>query len=242
VTRTAWRRVLAALAALTIAWLVAPASVPIYDGIGNPDQPYRYVNPPAGYKQTPPPTVAKATIAVTNGLSTTGYANSAEIGPQVVYYVPNGSMKAPPGATSITVTETPVAPTAPLPTDGTIVGNVYRVAATTSKGDVVIVGRGIAQTPTLDMRAPSGKQPGLVFEHLSGGVWKRSTTLRIGVDIYQTSAAELGDWALVQLRGQSTGKSSGGGINVGLLAAGVAVLVLVGVIVAIRLSRSRRTR
>lgn len=236
-----WRRVLAALAALTLAWLVAPAAVPIYDGVGNPDEPYRYLNPPAGAKKTPPPTVAKATLSVTAaGLNNAAYANSAEVGPQVVYYVPNGALKAPDGATGITVTATPVAPSPPLPADGTIVGNVYRIAATTSKGDAVVVGRGVTQLPTLDMRAPSGKQPGPVFEHVVAGAWQHSATLRIGVDIYQTSAGAFGDWALVQLKDQP-GKSSGG-INGGLLAAGIAVLVLVVLISAIRLSRSRRAR
>jgi hypothetical protein len=240
VSRAAWRRVLAALAALTLAWLIAPASVPIYDGVGNPDEPYRYVSPPAGAKKTPAPTVAKATLTVTSaGLDNAQYANSAEVAPQVVYYVPNGAMKAPTGASAITVTATPLAPTAPLPADGTIVGNVYRIAATTSKGDAVIVGHGITQLPTLDMRAPTGKQPGPVFEHVVSGAWQHSNTLRIGVDVYQTSAGALGDWALVQLKSQP-GKSSG--INVGLLAAGIAVLVIVVLIIAIRLSRTRRTR
>ena len=235
------RRVLAAVAALMLAWLIAPAAVPIYDGVGNPDEPYRYVNPPAGAKKTPAPTEAKATLSVTPaGLNNAAYANSAEVGPQVVYYVPNGALKAPSGATSITVTATPTAPPSPLPADGTIVGNVYRISATTSKGDATIVGHGVTQLPTLDMRAPSGKQPGPVFEHVVNGVWQQSATLRIGVDIYQTSAAALGDWALVQLRSQP-GKSSGG-INVGLLAAGIAVLVIVVLIVAIRVSRTRRAR
>ena len=235
-----WRRVLAAVAALTLAWLIAPAAVPIYDGVGNPDEPYRYVNPPAGAKKTPPPTVAKATLSLTAaGLNNAAYANSAEVGPQVVYYVPNGALKAPGGATGITVTATPTPPPSP-PTDGTIVGNVYRITATTPNGDATIVGHGVTQLPTLDMRAPSGKQPGPVFEHVVNGVWQHSSTLRIGVDIYQTSAAALGDWALVQLRSQP-GKSAGG-INLGLLAAGIAVLVVVGLIVAIRLSRTRRAR
>ena len=241
-TRHVLHRAVLAVATLLVAWIVLPAAVPIYDGIGNPDQPYRYVKPPAGAKSTPPPTVATTTIKVgANQLSQNGYSNSAEIGPQVVYYVPTGALKAPPGATSIRITETPVAPTSPLPTDGTIAGNVYRVTATTPQGDAVIVGRGLEHTPTLDLRAPTANQPGPVFEHLDRGVWKQSPTLRIGQDIYQTSAGALGDWALVQLTKAPTSSSSGGGVNVGLLAGGIAVLLLVAVIVAIRVARTRRT-
>lgn len=234
-----WRRVLAAIATLVVAWIAMPAAVPIYDGVGNPDQPYRYVNPPSNAKTTAKPSTASATIAVgANGLSQNGYSNSDEIGPQVVFYVPTGALKAPAGATSITISETPMAPSPPLPTDGTIITNVYRVAATTPQGPAIVVGKGVSRTPVLDMRAPSGKQPGPVFEHLSNGVWQQSETLRIGQDIYQTSASALGDWALVQLA-HAPSSGSSGGVNVGLLAGGIAVLVVVGVIVAIRLSRSR---
>ena len=230
---------LGALVALVLAWVLAPAAVPLYDGAGFPDEPYRYVQAPAGAKSTPPPTTAKTTLKVNaQGYSSSGYSNSAEQGPQIVLYVPNASLRAPAGATSITVSETPLAPTAPLPTNGTIVTNVYRLAAT-STGPVQVVGQGAAHLPTLQMRAPSAKQPGPVFEHRTSSGWKQYPTIRVGQDIYQATAPELGDWALVQLSTQP-GTKSGGGINVGLLVAGIAVLLIAGIIIVIRLSRSRR--
>jgi hypothetical protein len=240
VTSPARRWTLVGVAALVLAWVLAPAAVPIYDGAGFPDEPYRYVKPPAGAKPTPPPTTAKAALAVdAQGRTTSsGYSNSSEQGPQIVLYVPAGSLQAPAGAKSVEVSETPLAPSPPLPADGTIVTNVYRVAAT-STGPVKIVGQGSAHLPALQMRAPSTRQPGPVFEHRTGAGWKRYPTLRIGQDIYQTTAPELGDWALVQLSSQPS-SASGGGVNVGLLAAGIAVLVIAGVILAVRLSRSRR--
>jgi hypothetical protein len=239
-----WRRVLLAVAALVVAWLAVPAAVPIYDGPGFPDQPYRYVQPPPGAKATPPPTSAHQTLKVTGtGLNQTGYANSGEIGPQIVYYVPPGAFKAPTGATTIDVSETPLAPSPPLPTDGTVTGNVYRVTATTAKGPVTVVGHGVNQLPTLNMRAPSAKQPGPVFEYRTNAAdsWHRASTLRIGQDIYQTSAPVLGDYALVQVAQADATSSSGGGVNVALLASGIGVIVFVGIVVAIRLARSRRT-
>jgi len=233
----------ASFAALLVAWLLAPAVVPIYDGVSFPDEPYRYVQSPDG-KPTKPPTTAKASVQVNaQGLSGAAYSNSAEQGPQIVLYVPAGSLKAPAGATSIQVSETPLAPSAPLPTDGTIVTNVYRVAATTTAGPVQIVGKSENQLPTLQMRAPSAKQPGPVFEHrTSSGTWQRADTLRVGQDIYQASAPQFGDWALVQLTSapKTSGAGNGGGINVGLLAAGIGLLALAGIILAIRMSRSRR--
>lgn len=240
------RRLLASIGVLLVAWLVAPAVVPIYDGAGFADEPYRYVQSPDG-KPTKPPTSAHATVAVNaQGLSNTAYSNSDEKGPQVVYFIPAGSLQAPAGAKSIEIAETPLAPTPPLPTDGTIVSNVYRVTATTKQGPVTVVGKTENQLPTLQMRAPSSKQPGPVFEHRTATGWQRVATLRVGQDIYQASAPQFGDWALVQLdaKAQSSGSTStgsGGGINVGLLAAGIAVLALAGIILAIRIARSRKS-
>jgi len=234
------RWLLAGFAALLVAWLVAPAVVPIYDGIQNPDEPYRYVQAPDG-KTTKAPTVAKATVSVNaQGLSGAAYSNSLETGPQIVLYIPAGSLQAPSGATSIQVSETPLAPSAPLPTDGTIVSNVYRVAATTSKGPVQIVGHTTSQLPTLQMRAPSAKQPGPVYERRTAQGWQRLDTLRVGQDIYQASAPVLGDYALVQLKNAPKTGSSGGGVNVCLLAAGIGLLALAGIILGIRVTRSRR--
>jgi len=228
---------LAGVAALMLAWLLAPAAVPIYDGPGFADEPYRYVHPPAGAKATPPPTTAKRTLTVNaQGFSAAGYSNSAEQGPQIVLYVPSGALQAPVGAKSIDVSETPVAPSAPLPSDGTIVGNVYRVAAT-STGPVQVVGKDAAHQPTLQMRAPSAQQPGPVFEHRVGNRWQQYPTIRVGQDIYQATAPVFGDWALVKVSSKS---SSSGGVNAGLLAGGIAVLVIAGLIIAIRLVRSRR--
>ena len=71
--------------ALLTAWLLAPAVTPIYDGPGFPDEPYRYVQAPAGAKATKPPTTAKASVTVNSqGLSGAAYSNSAEQGPQIV--------------------------------------------------------------------------------------------------------------------------------------------------------------
>ena len=230
----------ASLLALVLAWVLAPAAAPLYDGPGQPDEPYRYVSPPAGARPTQPPTTARALLGVdSSGLSSPGYSNSSERGPQIVFYVPGGGLRAPAGAKQITVTETPQAPSPPLPRDGTIVTNVYRIAATTPAGDATVVGGSDIKTPTLQMRAPTSQQPGPVFEHRGPSGWTQVSTLRVGTDIYQASAPVLGDWALVQL--SSRHSSGGGGVNVGLLAGGIAILAVAGIVIGIRISRSRRT-
>jgi hypothetical protein len=238
VTGPARRWLLAAAAALIAAWMLAPSGVPIYDGLQNPDEPYRWVSPPAGSKQNGPPTSATATVAVRNGLNNAAYANSHESGPQISVYLPPGAFHVPAGASAITLTATPVAASSPLPTDGTIWSNVYRITATAGAKSVPVTGSG-AQAPTIQMRAPSGQQPGPVFEHRISTGWQQSKTLRIGNDIYQTQATALGDWALVRLAHPASG-TGGGGVNVGLLVAGIVVLVVAGLLIAIRISRTRR--
>jgi hypothetical protein len=215
--------------------------VPLYDGAQFPDEPYRYVAPPPGAKATAAPTVAKAPVLVKNGVNGAQFVNSGEQGPQISLYVPATSLKAPAGATTITVTATPMAPSAPLPSDGTIVTNVYRVTASNPQGPVTVVGNQDSTTPALQMRAPSAKQPGPVFEQRDATGWQQLKTVRIGVDIYQAFAPRLGDFALVQLTNatSSTGTGGSGGVNLGLVFAGIGVLVLAGVIVVIRTARSR---
>lgn len=230
------RRIAAAIAILLGAWLIWPAVVPLYDGPGNPDEPYRYVDAPAGSKQSGPPTTATAAVAVRNGVNTAAIVNSAEQGPQVSVYVPPGSLQAPPGATSITVTATPSAPKPPLPSDGTLVGDVYTIAATAPGGPVTTIGKGESQTPTLQMRAPTAKQPGPTFERFDGKKWTPSETIRVGQDRYQTSAAQLGMWALVQ---QGSGSSGLGGGQLVMLVLGIAILVVVVIIMVVRITRGR---
>jgi hypothetical protein len=232
---TGRRWLMTGLAALAAAAAVAPAAVPIYDGIGNPDEPYRYVKAPASAQSSKAPTTASIAVPVHGSTSVAEYANTAENGPQLSLYLPLGAIQAPSGVTSVTVTATPTAPTSPLPTDGTIVTNVYRINADAGGRSLPVVGSG-KREPTLQMRAPSGRQPGPVFEHRTSAGWQRESTIRVGVDVYQSQVPALGDWALVQLTSSSS--SSGPGINWGFLGGGIALLVVAGLIVVVRVRRA----
>ena len=240
---TAARWVVVSLLALLGAWLVAPSVVPIYDGIGSSsDEPYRYVHRPADAPvpaTSKAPTIAKATLTVQNGVSAAGYSNSAEQGPQISLYVPAGALKVPTTASTVVVTATPLAPSPPLPTDGTIITNVYRITALADGKVAQLVGTG-NHAPTIQMRAPTGKQPGPVFERKTSSGWQKVQTIRTGIDTYQAQAQGFGDWALVQAKGTGGSSGGGGGINVGLLAAGIGVLVLAGLIAVVRTIRLRQ--
>ena len=232
---TGRRWLMGGLAAVLATAALAPAAVPIYDGIGNPDEPYRYVKPPASAQTTKAPTSASIVVPVHGSTSVAEYANTGESGPQLSLYLPLGAIQVPAGVSSVTVTATPTAPSSPLPTDGTIVTNVYRITATANGKDVSVVGSGKRQ-PTLQMRAPSGQQPGPQFEYLTSSGWKPQQTIRVGVDVYQAQVPGLGDWALVQRK--SATASSGPGINWGFLGGGIALLLVAGLIVVVRVRRA----
>jgi hypothetical protein len=240
VTRAATRWLLVAVVALLAAWWVVPASMPVFDGLGQPDEPYRYVDPPATAKTTKAPTSASVTVPVRNGKNVGQFANTGETGPQISVYVAPGALAVPAGAQGVTITATPLAPTAPLPTDGDIITNVYRVRATGDGRDLAVVGRG-TQGVAIDMRAPTAKQPGPVFERRTANGWQQLTTIRSGTDIYHTNqVTALGEFALVQLA--SSGGGSGDGVNIGLLVGGLGVLVVASTIIAIRVRRTSPDR
>ena len=236
VRRPAVRWLAVSLLALLAAWLVAPAAVPIYDGIGNPDEPYRFVQSSSGGKA---PTGAQVVLPVSKGVNAAGYANSKETGPQISIYFPAGALRVPSGASSVTVAAQPVAPSGPAPDGGSFASNVYRLTASAGGQDVTIGGTG-NQAPTLQMRAAAVKQPSPVFERFDNGKWTRGSALRVGNDIYQTQVAAFGNWALVWPKASASSNGSGGGINVGLLAAGISVLLLAGLIGVIRTVRLRQ--
>lgn len=227
------RWLLVAFACLGLAVALGPNLVPIYDGIGNPDEPYRYVDPPASYRTTKPPTTATGTLKVTNGRSGSAQINTSEYGPQLALYVPVGSFSVPDGATDVTVTAAPVSAPGTRSPDGTIEGNVYRVTATAPGGTVDLIGSG-TQAPVLDLRAPTARQPGPVFEHYENGEWTSYETSRVGTDVYRTRMGALGYWALVR---RASGGTDTQGVLLPAIAGALSAFAVVLVMMAIRRRR-----
>jgi hypothetical protein len=166
--------------------------------------------------------------------------STGEVGPQLSLQLPVGAL-ATGGADQIALTVVPASPTAdPAPRDGRIVTNVYRIRAIAAGGAVDVIGVG-DQQPLLDMRAPTARQPGPVFERLVGDRWLRSTTNRVGNDVYETVAPGLGDWALVQLdRSGQANKSGSSDSPAAWLAGGIGASGVVLLVVA--LIRRRRLK
>ncbi len=218
------RRWLAGALLVTVGWLASPGGVPVYDGVGAPDEPYRYVQAPAGATTTAEPTVATATTPVKDGLGTNGLSvATAEVGPQFSLYLPPRAMATSSGP--IEVTATPRAPT-DQPRGARIDGNVYVVSLTAAGGVVTLTEK--AALATVYLRATTATQPPpeLYYRADATGSWQPLKTSRGGTDFYVASFSGPGQYAVV------FSDSAGGGVPVlPLVVVGVLVLLVVAVVV-----------
>lgn len=232
-------RLLLALVALPLAWLLAPGAVPLYDGINVPDEPYRYVVPPAGYKHTPKPLSAKASVDVADGSNaSTIYVNTDEFAPQVAIVLPRRLVAVAGTARTVTVAVAPVAPDR-QPSKGSIDGNVYRVTASPGASWAPPSGDAVTESQ-ITMRATTGRRPipSFVYRSAPTQSWRVVHTYVSGNDIYSTQFAGFGDYALAF--GAVASASHAGALP--WVLSGVALVVLAaGVVVAVRLSRRHQT-
>jgi len=188
----------AALAVISAA-VVNGKAVPIYDGIGNPDEPYRYVQAPnLKAAQTSPPTEA-AGLYNTSDLTNINriYAASNEIGPQVAINLGQNSFILPPNAKTVDIKVEPLAPIV-QPKDGTIAGNVYRLTITSDAGAVKFSPASSNDYRYIDLRLPQGSPANPVIEYRpQDGSWLRLDTGQVGNDIYEAPIEGQGDFAMV---------------------------------------------
>ena len=218
------------LLALTAVWALTPHPVPLYDGIGFPDEPYRFVPARAG---AAPATSATVSLPVSGGVNVGGIiANSAEVGPQVSVYAPPRAFAAP-GKAPVVVTARPAAPTPPLP-KGRVDSNVYVLTFTSADGPVSLVKE--AQTPAITMRSVSTTpaEPVFAYRASPSAAWQWLPTRRVGRDLSDAKAPGAGEYVLVL---RSGAKAGGHTALYALL--GVVLLLVLGVIVGVRLAAQR---
>lgn len=188
------RRPPAALLVLVLAVLALAATVlarpphapPLYDGLGFPDEPYRWViAPPGEYRTQLAATEAIVRIRVSGGTNMAGQALSGEQGPQVAVRVERGALAVPPGASTITLRAEPKAVPGIQPDHGQVVSNLYALTADAG-GKAVPLAPGY--TLLINMRAVRPTSQAVVICRWTGAQWEQLPTARVGADIY---AAEL---------------------------------------------------
>jgi len=222
------RRAGAALVLVALGRLLSPAAVPVYDGLGAPDEPYRYVAAPAGVARTAAPTVGVASSPIVAGVSSYGMSvTSAEVGPQVSLFLPPKALATT--GSKVTVTATPLAPT-DQPAGARIDGNVYDVRFQAA-GPVTMTAQ--AALAEISLRATTPRQPGPVLEHRASAAarWAPLSTFRGGTDVYVASFREPGQYVLAFLVAKTPHRSSS---TAPLLLGGLVLLVVVVVMVRLR--------
>lgn len=207
------RRVGAALLLVTVGWLASPSAVPVYDGVGSPDEPYKYVG------RSPAPVAASVTGPASAGLQ----VKSAESGPQVLVDLGAGAFKA---TAPVTLSATPLSGDGTKMPEGVIDGNVYRI--TVSAGAVLQpdVAQGFVFLRAAVMTRPD---PVVVHRATSADRWAAVKTVRAGQDILSTPFRALGDYAVVRPPGAKP-VSAGVGLSttrVLLLGGGVLAVVVI---------------
>lgn len=225
------RRWLAGLALVGAGWLLSPDAVPIYDGIGQPDEPYRYVAPPSGATRTAEATSGGAQTPVTAGRNLNGLSvQTKEQGPQFSVFLPQGSLASATGP--ITISIEPEAPSG-APPGAVIDGNVYLVTFTTPASTPVTL-TDKAAIATLYLRATSQRtpQPTMYYRPSTAAAWRPLATTAGGLDLRVASFVGAGEYAVARV----PSKNSAGGKRpvLPLLLIGALVL-LSAVVLAVRL-------
>ncbi len=218
------RRWLAGLAVVTVGALASPGAIPVYDGVGSPDEPYRLVG------TSPAPSTPTTTVRVSGGRAAGVTLTSNESGPQVLLDLAAGAVRST--ADAVTLTAEPIIDTTPPPR-GELDGNVYRITATGEATVDPANAQGF-----LFLRANVMTRPDPVVVHRSGpsDPWVEQKTSRAGRDVLATPFRALGDYAVVRLPG-STPIDPSGGLQLGrllLLLGGVVVLLVITVLVVRR--------
>ncbi len=239
--------VAAGFAVLVAVWLlVSPRTPPLFDGVGFPDEPYRYVSAPAGMQATKPVTSASAQITVVGGTSRSGNVATGEQGPQAAVYLNEGAIVTSGKPSTVQLDVVPVVAT-PAPTDGTAPGNAYRISATGGSGAPHLSGE--TNTSTVLLRIPKATSRQVAIEILAPGGWQQLTTFRTGTDVYSANLPAFGEVAAVivtrpeasVLYAGATRSHSGGGVAAGPLLAGGIGLGLIALVLGVRVVRRRQS-
>jgi hypothetical protein len=175
--------------------------VPLYDGVGFPDEPYRYVSAPPGVKNsTLSPSPASATVLLSNGTNQNDISfSSREQGPQVNIYIYGFALKSSINETKISLNSNPKSAKNTVTPKGNIAGNVYAFGYETKNGSISIKSDTNEQRGYIDLRLPqiNGAYAIMAFRPLGSQKWQILKTEKVGNDIYQSAVPGFGDYGLV---------------------------------------------
>jgi hypothetical protein len=163
--------------------------VPLYDGVGFPDEPYRYLN------SATPANGAEQTVTVASLGNYTTVLQTSETGPQFTANFTAGSITLPPGASAAHLAVEPAAPV-DQPDGGKIYGNVYALEVSSSPRPPKINADQAGIALRLPQGSPGDPAPTVVFRTGGGGKWQPLDTTQVGADVYAGPFKGNGQYAL----------------------------------------------
>jgi hypothetical protein len=192
-----WRRVGWTLIALGLGLVLVirirdpRAAPPLYDGVVV-IEPYVWLDPPPGELGGALGTSAK--VAVTGGQNRIVAVATAEQPPQAQVLGTPGALVLAPGATSLSVSITPVEPVRPVPT-GYIDGNVYRFVVVDQLGRPVTAPA--SAYVSIFLRAANPADVDGTIEQLKGTSWVPLVSSSEGGAGFLAIVTSFGDFAVV---------------------------------------------
>lgn len=169
--------------------------MPLYDGVGFPDEPYRYVdqsNGPANASVLGPTSTSGTFTATDLGRGVS--ISTGETGPQFSLVLSPGAISLPNATDKITLKATPLAPS-DQPNPGTIAGDIYEVSATTQSGQPKFDSTEGQLFLRLPQGTPTSGTVAIVYR-APGGKWQSEFTSQTGNDIYELAFNGPGDYAM----------------------------------------------
>jgi hypothetical protein len=210
--------------------------VPLYDGVGFPDEPYRYVKAPKDAKNNSAlsPSPASTAVAISGGTNQSDVSlASREQGPQVSIYVYTQALKASSQTAKAALSATPSVSSDMNTPKGPVAGNVYSFGYQINSGSLAIKQNNKEIRGYVDLRLPqnAGANAVMLYRSSASTAWRTLETLKVGNDIYQAPVDAFGDYALVPA------KPAGSAYKLKLIIIcilTVAVLTLSGLLVVLR--------
>jgi hypothetical protein len=200
---TASRRQAAAVVAagIVLSWLahgMAPSpTAPLFDGVVVED-PYRYVDPPAGADGDPQP--IQETEPVSGGAVPLLAVATVEVAPQAQMIAQADAFEISPSVSSVVVSITPSAPS-----DAQVAGNVYTFTVTDQDGSALTLLP--SALVTIVLRAPEANLDAQVAR-FDGTRWVTLPTDQGGLpDLFSANVDQLGDFAVVLTGASASGSA-----------------------------------
>lgn len=225
---------------LGLVWFALPTGgPPLYDGVCVAD-PYAYLSPPSGASRLAPSS-ASHQIEVSGGAVVGSELNTDELPPQAELTTQPGSIIAPAGATSVTISIRPVAPPSVRPTNGAPDANFYLFTAVGSDGAPVTFDGSRPMTVELRPSVATGTLE--TIDRLDGDHWVALTTSLGGCAISMVANTPMLGMFVVVGAGQAAAPSRGSGTGATatwvIVGGGLAALALIAVALALLRRRSR---